>query len=320
MKKLLLLIAVSLFLISCENDFSPLAEYEEDFIVNAVLEVDSTGQKIYLTKTFNVDGPAPDEYNEPLNVPGADVSISNDGDIYFFQEVTEQVVRGGELQDLVYYVNTSLTPEEQEIYTLFVQTQDGSVLTSEMEIPNFGIFYIDNDLVTIPQEEEDRITLAWANLVTGNPEDMRIFFPRLILRYAVVEGADTLHMENEVPINFVERGGEFIANYPPITRDNLVIWDQAAFDRVLAGISEGDTLKSRYLIKEPYLELNVLNKTLGTYLSAIQTIQRDFTVRVAEPDLSNIQNGYGIFGAYKQKNFRLFLANSKVFEYGYRVY
>ncbi len=83
-------------------------------------------------------------------------------------------------------------------------------------------------------------------------------------------------------------------------------------------ISENDPQKENYRIKGVLFRLLMMNSNLAAYYSTQKTFFDEFSVRVSQPDFSNVTNGLGIVGAYSVSKLRVKINPDYVSSFGYK--
>jgi hypothetical protein len=76
--------------------------------------------------------------------------------------------------------------------------------------------------------------------------------------------------------------------------------------------------KSQIHVLNAAFEIKLCDIMLGTYASAAQTFEDEFSIRISAADFTNINGGFGIFGSYNSETFSLLLSAQYVNSFGYR--
>ena len=83
-------------------------------------------------------------------------------------------------------------------------------------------------------------------------------------------GPDEIY-EIEVPINYIFSEGKYIPNYPSPTSLTTMRYEMESFDRTMGLLSEGDSNKYNYTIKDAAFELILMDDNLIPYYYSTET-------------------------------------------------
>ncbi len=81
-------------------------------------------------------------------------------------------------------------------------------------------------------------------------------------------------------------------------------------------VSNGDD-KSNYKFLYIDLELLIFDQFLAGYISTTNGFLDNLSIRLDEPNYTNISGGLGIFGAYQYNDFQITLSNDYLSNLGY---
>jgi hypothetical protein len=82
-------------------------------------------------------------------------------------------------------------------------------------------------------------------------------------------------------------------------------------------ISIGIDDKTKINIIGACFEVKVYDTALGIYANSIQTFEDEFSIRISEPNISNINGGFGIFGTYISEKFDIEITSNYISSFGY---
>ncbi len=124
------------------------------------------------------------------------------------------------------------------------------------------------------------------------------FMVRAFLEYERTQGVDTLILREEVPIQIIS--GSFV--YPEIIRRTNssagyfpVLGFKAAQSRIYANNPPGSVT-----IKRAVFVLTQVEYNLYAYYNIVHGFLDPSSIRLDQPDFTNIVNGVGVFGAYTE--------------------
>ncbi|OGU54816.1 MAG: hypothetical protein A2V66_06945 [Ignavibacteria bacterium RBG_13_36_8] len=307
------LIAVSaIALCSCEDEFDPYGDLRDKYILNCVINNDTTTQYATISKSYLVESSNPASYTEDPSISGAEIVISyNDSARTFSEETIER-------QDLSRYTNLAriysthnLRAESNTEYHLSALLPDGRRLRAITIAPPPVTFQTISDTL-IPPVNKDWVAVYWQ-------------IPRVDLYVASVfkiyyfkrENGINVRYEKRVPVKYIQQGNEYIPHFPEPSYSTMIYVEMDAFTRALQEISEGDPNKENYTMLAFILEIRVYDENMTSYYAAQREVAESFTLKVDESDFSNIEGGYGIFGSYCLQRKAIKFSHAYIESFGY---
>ena len=107
--------------------------------------------------------------------------------------------------------------------------------------------------------------------------------------------------------------------YPPVnTGGNSITFTFENINKAMQEISDGDSNKQNYKIKGALFRILLMDRNLAAYYSAQKTFLDEFSVRLNQPDFSNVHNGLGIIGSYAMKKLQIKIDKSYISSLGYK--
>jgi hypothetical protein len=325
MKKSILASALLLLItsVSCDDSFEPKADFSEKYILNCIINGDSTTQYATISKSFDVAGYDPyTNQNDPF-LKNMYLELIYKRKAYRMKDTL--VPRLGDSRypgPIPVYYLPNFTPNDGTEIKIRAYPGQGKILSASTNALNPNNFYFSTSNRTIPTGNAYGSTLkfTWKEFYPDQNLNQEIFFaPELILVYYKVENGVEKRHQVEFPMYLLSQEGKDIGVYPPIAnRVNTVGFEQPAVDSIMRSISTGDPNKSNYIIDKAYFRLLIMDKYLATYYSAQQTFLDEFSVRINQPDFTNIDGGLGIFGTYITKKVTVELESYYVDSFGYR--
>jgi len=307
------------FLISCSEDFNLKSEFNQQYVLNCILNGDTTYQFASISKTFDVEGYDPSINKEDLTVTDAVINILYDGVIYLLRDTLVLNADGSE--SFIYYTN-SLQPESNKTLNIEAKLSDGRILKSSTTTPKAGnLTFFPEDIVTdysIGHNTEGQ-TFFWE--ITNPENNNSLFLPSLKIIYYHEENGFDIKKEKLVPLYYYNSiSGEVLPFYPIVTELNQITFDISVLNQALNEISGEDTLKTNYKIDAAIFELYILDRNLAPYILTSQSFTDGYTVLLDQLDYSNIEGGYGVFGSFYKKNLKISFDVDYVESFGYVLY
>lgn len=303
-----ILIVTAFLTNSCEDSFSPKADFKEKYILYCILNIDSSKQTATLLKSYDVDGYNPYINTETSFVSGAEIMIRQKNQVFFMRDtsaIIEGVSRYSTPIDFYYLDNfSSLINDSIEIVTTLPSGKKLYGIAKAPERINFSGL---SDRI-LPPEEKELFTFLW-----DGPTSTRWYLPKLEFYY-IFNGVTK---SKEIPVTYKLENGIWNPVYPAISNSNYVNFTVAALDSVFRQISEGDPNKSDYEILGAKLSLLVFNESLSNYYSTTNGFLDDFTIILDESDYTNIEGGLGVFGIYRQQLTGAIFTEEYIQSFGY---
>lgn len=326
MKKILLvfLIACAAALSSCDDQVSPKEGFKEVYVLNCILRSDTNYQIATLSKSYDVDGYDPYSNTADPTVAGAKIKVTYDYKSYAFRDSSVERMDTSRYDTPIrFYYTDKLRPLLSGTVKIEAELPDGSVLTAEAEAFSPNQIYFSSSSQTIPplSSLQSSVYFSWQKRLTGDNLAETYFAPELALIYTVTKNGVATKMQKKIPMIYLNTSQGDQPLYPPIKSNfNDVFFAQDAIDMAFDEISEGDPNKSDYKIEKAVFRLLVIDRNLAAYYSSQQTYLDEFSVRVNQPDFSNINGGRGVFGTYMIKTIdvpvRAEYARSFGYDYG----
>lgn len=288
-------------MIGCSTEFTPNGPYHPQFVVYAVIDGSVSTQIIRVYGTFNPMDYDPLQPSPNKEVFNAFVSVSDGQSTYIFHDTAIVVSNNNSTNRTVHaYVNYGLQPVEKKKYTLTVAAQGFDTTRSVISSISLGDI-LPGNINTLTKPGGEKTIPVRVNLGAN----VRAFLPMIYLEYEVQN--DGLLRTKEVPVEVMKNtNGEVTKrNYPKIAfRDassNIVgVYETILFNTdayiqtVLEIKSEHNGLNVKF--HRALLVLVQFDNDLYTYYSVANNFAGEATLRLDEPDFTNIGNGFGVFG------------------------
>ena len=314
-KSIITSIIVIILFNSCEENFTPYEIGYDRYIVNAILNNDSSKQFISINKSYSDESGEELVYEYKNHLAGAKVVISNGDTANLFEEIT--IKRNNNNGDEIFvpiYSNDSLSIMPATDYNIEVLLPNGKRLRGKTKTPSQIEFkYKQNDTI-IPPIDKDYISVSWTNPIINlytSPVFTFVYFQR-------INGINVRKVKR-VPVKYVIEGNKSIGVFPEPSYKTSINIEVNAFEKSLEEISEGYTLAERknFTILAFILELRIYDENLTSYYASTVEIPENFTININEGEYSNIKNGFGVFGSYIKQLYSIKFKRSWIQKMGY---
>ncbi len=294
MKKVILLfpLLVSFYFISCDDSFNPYAPFTEDYVLNGIVRGDTSYQVVTLTHSYRPNGTDPLAYKNDPAIAGARIELMYDNKIYVLRDssITRTDTSQFDTPFRFFYTN-DLRPDVNKTISIKAILPNGKILEAETKTPNvskYGSgFFNGNSDYTFPPDTGAKSYVSWEDI--GN----YVYAPDININYQVM--GDSTFYEIAVPASFDEDG---TPKYVKPTKDIFMSFDTSAVRKTLDELASKYGNKSKLKIINITVDIQVYDEYLSLYYSSIRLGMDSFTIRIDNPDYSNIKGGYGIFGCY----------------------
>ncbi len=267
---------------SCDNSFSPKEPFTRHVVVFAVLDKTAPYQTVRLEATYDAALTNPDQPLNKMVITDATVTIRSDRRLYqLYDTLFDQP--GGSPKKV--WITRDLIPVEGTTYYLDVKVPGFDEIKASTTVPGQPYLQMQQ---TILGQSIGGVQVFSGAVSSSTPKG---YYFRLWVTGEKEVGGNTVVKRIEIPSGFdVTTKSEI---YPAPSRDNLVFFPMANIVSKRTQLIAGDTLSSIKLVAQGY--------TFDTFLYSYYKITRGFqdpvSVRQDSPDVSNITNGVGIFGA-----------------------
>jgi hypothetical protein len=296
LKNILYITIVSLLLLSCDENVSYLGNFRQQYSLNCILRSDQETHFATIKENYPPGG----EY-AIRDVQNAIVKlILPDGALTF----KDSSLAGAEppLVNTFYYLSNYNLVKGMQV-KIEALLPDGKLLTATTQAPRYNALLLPEEgggPTTIPDGYfGDTYKYTWN--VFGNYEPL-IFGPSFYIAY-FISGSKASIIYRKV------KGNHKYTNQYNISVESI--------DNAMQEIATGIDDKSTINIIGAYLEIKVFDKALGTYVNSIETFEDEYSIRISEPDISNIEGGFGIFGTYISEKFNINITSSYISSFGY---
>lgn len=288
--------------ISCKDSLDVVGGYRPQLVAYSILSTETDTQ--YVRVLSNYIPPSGADSGTPVEITGAQVSISDGNTLTVFHDTTVTRPSGG---DPVHaYVAYGFMPTGGATYTLSVAASGYDPLSASTHVPAHAVLdadIADNAVIrnayfeiavaqpTVSFQPSPGASAYFARLEVVlddyRPEGTVrkvILVPQWIELIACFAALYRVHYPDLVPLNSTN-GGMNTFRYRNWAWRHVVdsVLDQGAYDPHFR--------RGRFTIVQ-------LNGDWYRYYRTARSFEDRFSIRLDEPDYTNIRNGWGVFGAY----------------------
>jgi hypothetical protein len=318
----LLLIILSLCFTSCENDFNINAPYEDVYVLNCILRSDQSIQYALVSKNyFTENGAAPAVNSIDKNIKGVTIKIYHNDSMFVMRDTTFQLTDSGDETRINCYYVKNLILHSGKYISIEASVPNGKILKSAIQVPQISFanlsFNFPQVLTNLYGSYSVVPYFEWSWI--GNATVLNL--PQLEVYYKKNEQGTWNDKKVFVPLAlnyYLDEKGNLI---PEIVRISFNYYCQTTLETInktMQDISGNDPNKKNYIITKAVFSVLGLDPVLSRYYSASTTYATEFTIKLRQTEISNIEGGKGIFGEYYKYSQSLMVDSIYVESFGYQ--
>ena len=294
-------------LLSCDESFNPSAPFQPRMVVYCVLTTESDTQYVRVYSTYNPPDNDRSTNLDEIPVTDANVTISSDSALYQFQKtVVQRVDKSRYASDIVAYISYPFKLARGKTYKLTVTSPTVGTATATATVPSVASISPSNFFAVADPYKNAYVERYGVNVYLS--AQAKAFLVRIYVDYlaSTPQGWQLRRRQIPVlmkPISLYEGTWTYI--YPVVKRRQ---WSSARYQE-----SELFTIDAwiKMLENDIWLYDGPSVRFLQAVIHVIQfdeplynyygvaNISRDrYSVRIDEPDYTNMHGGVGVFGSF----------------------
>lgn len=326
----IILIILGLFIFSCEENFSPKADFKEKCVMTCVLTnnpyVPLITVTVNINKTYDVEGVDPSVNTKDPTVNGAKVyielpngSLVNIGEdtVTTRKKDTVIIVKNKYGNPKTYYGGNFATVLGK--LKLNALLPDGTVLTGETTSID-GIYF--NYSYSFPHGITSKINQwkygdFWG--IYWDTREFHTYFQEFSLSYYKRDkDGNNVYGTVKIPAEILTVNGKPEPVYPEKLKPGKIEIKFTALDYLMNQISDGDQEKSSYYIGDIIMRVVEYDDQLSKYYTSINGYMDDFSIRLDQSVYTNIKGGLGIFGFMRINELKHPVDKEYIHSFGYK--
>ena len=291
-------------LLACEVPFDPKGDFLDRVVVFGILSPQKTVHVVRLSTTYDPPQFNPLDNTNSNQISNATVTITVNAVGTVLRDSVFQRNDTSRYQDSIRaFVYTAGTIQRGVPYSLSAVIPGYGTLTASTTPPSSGTIEIENDSrPTLTNPDVNRSDVMFFAIPANNAEAHAL---RVFLEYEVPTLNPGVLVKEEVPLfttNY-EDCLTYDAVYPQVRRRQQVagreIWmlPYVSYQRAILKIlksNEGHVVN----FKRAMVVMIQTDKHLYSYFSLIGGFRDEFSIRVDEPNYTNVEGGLGFFGSF----------------------
>ena len=292
-------------LVSCDSEFNPKGPYAERMVIYSILMTRTDTQYVRLYTTYDPPAFDPLEIPEDRVIRNATVVVRQGATAVQFRDTV--VARGDPArygETVPAYMAYPFSVVGSQTYSLTIESPTHGSLTATTTMPGKGDVTVLNPFVLrSPQSFNENIIVS-----PRITPPARGFLLRMYMDFEVRFNGTWFPRRVEVPKEVVDAGEERRFVYPQLVRRTTVptsagslnaesvVFTRSAYEAVLQELFN-DYGSENLRFSKIVLILTQVDENLYVYYNVANGFQDEFSIRTDQPDYSNIQGGFGVFGA-----------------------
>ncbi len=293
-----------LLLGGCDSSFDPKGPFLDRMVVFGVITPKAQAHFVRLSSTYDPPDLNPLDNTSSRQTINAIVSLAFDTNTVALRDTVLPREDTNRYTDSIRaFVASPLSILRGTTYTLTVNSPIYGILTASTRIPGTGLIEIDFDSrfsLTAPDQGRADISIFTTPSQATEGHAIKIF-----VEYELPVANPGVIFTEEIPLDITDYQDctRFKVQYPRVRRRELVggreLWRFRLenYRRTLVKIlktNEGSVVA----FKRVYVELIQTDEHLYKYYSVVNGFQDQFSIRVDQPNYTNVAGGLGVFGSF----------------------
>lgn len=288
-----------LLTLSCNQPFSPKAPFQEQPVVYSVLFTNRSAQIVRVYSNYDVPGFDPFENSTDRPIAGGIVTVKGPRGTYAFRDTLLPRTDTSRYTTPIPAYVSNWQPEPGQTYTLSVLSPEAgstSATVTTLAKARKMYWYYPTNFMDYPDSIKYETAIS---AVADLPSQGNACFVQLSIEYSVVAGSGSRIEEREVPLWAYDATLKY-ATYPSLQTSTQwgigMFYNQWGYRRAVAYISNAyrDT---KLTFRRVIFRVLQLDQNWYTYYHTVRISQDPLSIRIDQPDFTNLSRGYGVFGA-----------------------
>lgn len=307
--------------LSCEDNVNPKTDFEEVYVLSCIIRTDTTYQIATISRSYDVDNFDPTTNTVDPFIKGAKVKLFYGDNVIEFRDTA--IARSADSRYKtpmnIYYTNKFVSTSIPVGLRIEATLPNGKVLSSTSQLISIYSVFINSISVPISSNPlANKLNFTWGEWMLTQTSTRVYYAPELVILYTQDKGGVKIKKQKKVPLFYANTLNGLLPIYPQIQSGiTSASFEMDAINRAMAEISEGDSQKSNYKIDGVIFRLLLMDGGLASYYSLQKVYLDEFSVRVNQPDITNIKGGLGVFGIYTIKQMNVEITREYINSFGY---
>ncbi len=284
--------------LQCDVPFSPKGEYRDQLVVYVVLLDHTNKQFARVYSTYNPPGFDPLEHTIDNQFSSAQVLIRFGTDSLLFRDTVVARTDDSRYNDSVRaFVAEPFQPSRGIAYSLLVTANNHLVSASTVVPPAATVTSGSIYVLDQPAQTRDDIFAAAALAPESYGSLLQLF-----LEVDVLQSGNWVRFREQIPFDMLnyENCTTFEPSYPDFERNSngqrALHISNLIYRRMISHIDQKYSGQTHFISRAVF-QLTQFDEHLYRYYKNVNGFSDRFSIRLDEPDYTNISDGLGVFGA-----------------------
>lgn len=291
-------IALLLFT-SCNDSFSPKGPFEQQLVVYSVLSTDRDIQFVRVYTNYNASGFDPFQNNSDTPVKGARVVITGPRGSYTLKDTLLARPDTSRYKSPIAAYTGRWRAEPGQAYTLTVNAPGIGTTSASVVTPGLSQtkYWFSIDILDDPDNYKGT---SWVGAYTMLMQSTKAYSCQLAIEYLVLTSGEWKPESIEVPVwassSFAYVGYPSVYKVQSYAPYAGVVYSKDIYMKTLQRVIKLHA-GSKLIFQRIAFRFLLLDQNWYDYYNTVRSLQDPFSIRLDEPDFTNLSNGYGLFGA-----------------------
>ena len=293
------LACIVLFLFtSCSDSFTPKEPFKQQLVVYSVLSTFHDVQFVRVYSNYDVSGFDPFGNRSDTPVTGAQVVITGPHGSYTLKDTVLQRPDTSRYKSSIaaYTGRWSVEPGATYILTVKVPGIGTTLASVETPGPSQTIYWVYGTVIM--DDPENYKGSGYVGASTKFWPSTKAYSYQTVIEYDVLTANGWRTETVEIPLGASYDLSDAV--YPSVIRSYIYAggsYSKEMYMRVLGQIVRVHA-GSKVTFKRIVFRFLQVDQNWYNYYNTVRQFQDMFTIRLDEPDFTNLSNGYGLFGAF----------------------
>ncbi|MDP2885570.1 MAG: DUF4249 family protein [Ignavibacteria bacterium] len=291
-----------LFWIGCDQSFNPKAPFQERLAVFSILSNDRDKQFVRVSSNYDVSAFDPSENQRDRTITGARVTITESSNAFVLRDTLLPRPDTSRYKSPIgAYVASPFRAQPGRRYKLVATSEKLGTASATVTPPDLPMITLNPGPLVLEQPDLFQKKSQFDVVVLLSPL-CKGYHCQVFVDYQVLLESGWKDERVEVPTEIVvDTVGLYIVTYPELRRVQIrqtgTTYVHQAYVSTLVKVLERYPRK-QVTFKRVVLRILQCEQNVYNYYNTVNGFRDPVSVRLDEPEYSNVSGGWGMFGAY----------------------
>ena len=282
--------------IGCHHTFSPKGPFEKQLVVYSVLSTEQDIQFVRVYTNYDVSGFDPLANRSDTPVTGAQVVITGPHGSYILKDTLLQRPDTSRYKSPISAYTGRWRAERGQTYTLTINAPGIGSTSATVATPGTAqtIYWINGGMLDHPDSYQGT---DYVGASTRFWESTKAFSFQMVIDYVFLSAGEWMEESIEVPI--AANSSFSYVVYPSVYKVQVYaggVYMKDNYMKTLARIAKLHA-GTKLIFNRIVFRFLQIDQHWYDYYNTVREFQDPFSIRLDDPDFTNLSNGYGLFGA-----------------------